>query len=112
VLFAALGSQELWMRVASRVVLIPVIAAIAYELIRLGGRFYGNPVARVLMWPNLALQKLTTRQPDDSQVEVALRALREVMALEGIQPAEAVESTATTQALEGRPDVAEPRPPA
>ena len=112
VLFAALGSQELWMRVASRVVLIPVIAAIAYELIRLGGRFYGNPVARVLMWPNLALQKLTTRQPDDSQVEVALRALREVMALEGIQPAEAVESTATTQGLEGRPDVAEPRPPA
>ncbi len=101
VLFAALGSQELWMRVASRVVLIPVIAAIAYELIRLGGRFYGNPVARVLMWPNLALQKLTTRQPDDSQVEVALRALREVMALEGMQPAEAVESTATTQALEG-----------
>lgn len=112
VLFAALGSQELWMRVASRVVLIPVIAAIAYELIRLGGRFYGNPVARVLMWPNLALQKLTTRQPDDSQVEVALRALREVMALEGMQPAEAVESTATSQALEGRPDVAEPRPPA
>ena len=112
VLFAALGSQELWMRVASRVVLIPVIAAIAYELIRLGGRFYGNPVARVLMWPNLALQKLTTRQPDDSQVEVALRALHEVMEQEGMQPAEAMESTATTQPLEGRPDVAEPRPPA
>ena len=112
VLFAALGSQELWMRVASRVVLIPVIAAIAYELIRLGGRFYGNPVARVLMWPNLALQKLTTRQPDDSQVEVALRALREVMAAEGVQPAEAAEGTATSHALEGRPDVAEPRPPA
>ncbi len=112
VLFAALGSQELWLRVASRVVLIPVIAAIAYELIRLGGRFYGNPVARVLMWPNLALQKLTTRQPDDSQVEVALRALHEVMAQEGMQPAEAVEGAATTQALEGRPDVAEPRPPA
>lgn len=101
VLFAALGSQELWMRVASRVVLIPVIAAIAYELIRLGGRFYGNPVARVLMWPNLALQKLTTRQPDDSQVEVALRALREVLAAEGVQPAEAVEGAATTQPLEG-----------
>jgi uncharacterized protein YqhQ len=101
VLFAALGSQELWMRVASRVVLIPFIAAIAYELIRLGGQFYGNPVARVLMWPNLALQKLTTRQPDDSQVEVALRALREVMAQEGIQPAEAAERTSTTQPQEG-----------
>ncbi len=112
VLFAALGSQELWLRVASRVVLIPVIAAIAYELIRLGGRFYGNPVARVFMWPNLALQKLTTRQPDDSQVEVALRALYEVMVLEGMQPAEAAESTVTAQPLEGRPDVAEPPPPA
>ena len=112
VLFAALGSQELWMRVASRGVLIPVIAAIAYELIRLGGRFYGNPVARVFMWPNLALQKLTTRQPDDSQVEVALRALYEVMVLEGMQPAEAAESTVTSQPLEGRPDVAEPPPPA
>ena len=79
VVFAALGSPDLWLRIVSRLVLIPVIAALAYELIRLGGRFYGNRVARVLMWPNLALQRLTTRQPDDSQVEVALRALREVM---------------------------------
>jgi uncharacterized protein YqhQ len=83
VVFAALGSPNLWLRIASRVVLIPVIAALAYELIRLGGRFYENRVARVLMWPNLALQALTTREPDDSQVEVALRALREVMAQEG-----------------------------
>jgi uncharacterized protein YqhQ len=83
VVFAALGSPNLWLRIASRVVLIPVIAALAYELIRLGGRFYENRVARVLMWPNLALQALTTRQPDDSQVEVALRALREVMVQEG-----------------------------
>jgi uncharacterized protein YqhQ len=85
IVFAALGSQDLWLRVVSRIALIPVIAALAYELIRLGGRFYNNPVARVLMWPNLALQALTTRQPDDSQVEVALRALREVMAAEGVE---------------------------
>jgi uncharacterized protein YqhQ len=82
IVFAALGPMDLWLRIVSRLVLIPVIAALAYELIRLGGRFYGNPVARVLMWPNLALQRLTTRQPDDSQVEVALRALSEVMAEE------------------------------
>ena len=84
ILFAALGAPNLWMRVLSRLVLIPVIAALAYELIRLGGRLYNNRVARVLMWPNLALQALTTRQPDDAQVEVALRALREVMAQEGV----------------------------
>jgi uncharacterized protein YqhQ len=97
ILFAAVGSPDLWLRVASRVVLIPVIAALAYELIRLGGRFYGNPVARVLMWPNLALQRLTTRQPDDSQVEVALRALHEVMAAEGMEAAGATEETAAAQ---------------
>ena len=101
VVFAVLGSQDLWLRVVSRVALIPVIAALAYELIRLGGRFYGNPVARVLMWPNLALQKLTTRQPDDSQVEVALRALKEVMAAEGMDIAPVAAETAAAQPSEG-----------
>jgi uncharacterized protein YqhQ len=85
VVFAALGSPDLWLRIVSRLVLIPVVAALAYELIRLGGRLYDNRLARALMWPNLALQALTTRQPDDAQVEVALRALREVMAQEGVE---------------------------
>jgi uncharacterized protein YqhQ len=97
ILFAAVGSPDLWLRVASRVVLIPVIAALAYELIRLGGRFYGNPIARALMWPNLALQRLTTRQPDDSQVEVALRALHEVMAAEGVGASEPAEAPTAVQ---------------
>lgn len=83
IVFAALGTPELWLRVVSRVVLIPVIAAIAYEVIRLGAAFHSNPLVRALMWPNLALQALTTRQPDDGQVEVALQALREVLAAEG-----------------------------
>lgn len=98
VVFAALGAPDLWLRVLSRVVLIPVIAAIAYELIRLGGRFYNNPVARVLMWPNLALQALTTRQPDDEQVEVALRALREVLEAEGATSEAGTEPSATRAA--------------
>lgn len=88
IIFAALGSPDFWLRIVSRIVLLPVIAALGYELIRLGGRFYGNPVARIVMWPNLALQALTTRQPDDSQVEVALRALHEVMEQEGVVPAQ------------------------
>lgn len=96
VVFAAVGSPDLWLRLVSRVVLIPVIAALAYELIRLGGALYGNRVARALMWPNLALQRLTTRQPDDAQVEVALRALREVMTAEGLETAEARQETAAT----------------
>ncbi|MEX0800318.1 MAG: DUF1385 domain-containing protein [Dehalococcoidia bacterium] len=93
IVFAALGSPDLWLRVVSRIVLIPVIASVAYELIRLGGRFYDNPIARALMWPNLALQTLTTRQPDDSQVEVALRALHEVMEAEGVEPEPAAGGT-------------------
>ena len=82
IVFAMVGTPNLPMWVLSRVLLIPVIAAISYEVIRLGGAFSSNGVVRVLMWPNLALQALTTRQPDDAQVEVALRALREVMAAE------------------------------
>jgi len=82
VVFAAVGDPDLWLRIVSRIVLIPVIAAIAYEVIRLGGAFESSRVTRVLMWPNLALQTLTTRQPDDAQVEVALRALKEVLAAE------------------------------
>lgn len=81
--FAAVGNPDLWLRVLSRIVLIPLIAAMAYEIIRFGGAFESNPITRILMWPNLALQKLTTRQPDDSQVEVAVSALKQVLRTEG-----------------------------
>jgi uncharacterized protein YqhQ len=102
--FAAVGSQELWLRIVSRIVLIPVIAAISYEIIRLGGAFENNPVTKVIMWPNLALQSLTTRQPDDEQVEVALRALNEVLvAEETFEQAAAMESAEAESAVEAAP---------
>lgn len=81
-IFVALGTPDLWLRVVTRIALIPVIAALAYEVIRLGGAFYQQPLVRVLIRPNLALQALTTRQPDDGQVAVALHALKEAMAME------------------------------
>jgi hypothetical protein len=90
--FAAVGDPALWLRVISRIVLIPLIAAISYEIIRLGGAFESSPITKALMWPNLALQALTTRQPDDSQVEVALRALKEVLYTEGALEREAPEA--------------------
>ncbi len=80
--FAAVGNPDLWLRVVSRIVLIPAIASIAYEVIRLGGAFESNPITKVLMWPNLALQSITTKPPDDEQVEVALRALTDMLAAE------------------------------
>jgi uncharacterized protein YqhQ len=82
--FAAVGDQDLWIRILSRILLIPVIAAISYEVIRLAGAFEKSPVTKIIMWPNLALQMLTTRQPDDDQVWVAIRALNEVLAAEGV----------------------------
>ena len=85
VLFVLVGTPPLWQRLLSRVGLVPVIAALSYELIRLGGTFQGNRVVRTIFAPNLWLQSLTTRQPDDSQVEVALHALREVLAGDGAQ---------------------------
>ncbi len=92
IVFAAVGDPDLWVRIVSRIVLIPVIAAIAYEVIRLGGAFEASPITRALMWPNLALQSLTTRQPDDAQVEVALRALNEVLTMEGHAAGSAAQS--------------------
>ncbi len=80
--FAAVGNPDLWLRVVSRIVLIPAIASIAYEVIRLGGAFESNPITKVLLWPNLALQSITTKPPDDEQVEVALRALTDMLAAE------------------------------
>jgi uncharacterized protein YqhQ len=82
IVFAPIGNPDLWLRIISRIVLIPVIASIAYELIRLGGAFESSPITKVLMWPNLAMQAITTKPPDDSQVEVAITALNEVLAAE------------------------------
>ncbi len=81
--FAPLGKPALLLRLASRVVLLPVIVGVAYELLRFTGRHARHPLIRLLIAPNLALQRLTTREPDDSMVEVAIAALQAV--LEGPQ---------------------------
>lgn len=78
-LFAFLGKQVLWWRFLSRLLLMPVVAGISYELIKLSGCHSSHPVARFLIAPGLWLQKLTTREPDDSQLEVAIRALEGVL---------------------------------
>lgn len=82
VFFVLLGTPSWWWRIASRVLLIPVIAALSYEIIRLSADYRRFRVVRWLSRPSLALQALTTRDPDDSQIEVAIRALEEVLALD------------------------------
>jgi uncharacterized protein YqhQ len=80
VVFAFVGSPSLLIKVISRIVLIPVVAAIAYEIMRLGASNYRFRVVRWLMAPGLALQGLTTREPDDSMIECAIASLECVMA--------------------------------
>jgi uncharacterized protein YqhQ len=80
IVFVLVGLHSSWLMVLSRIVLIPVIAALGYEIIYFGGRHSHNGVVRVILAPGLWLQTLTTREPDDSQLEVALSALERVIA--------------------------------
>jgi uncharacterized protein YqhQ len=79
VVFAFVGSPSLLIKILSRVLLVPVVAGIAYELMRLGAANYRYRIVRWLLAPGLALQGLTTREPDDSMIECAIAALHRVM---------------------------------
>lgn len=77
--FSLVGHTDIWVRISSRILLIPVIAAIAYEFTRWSAKQAENRIVRVLLLPGLALQKMTTRQPNSSQIEVAVSALKAVI---------------------------------
>ena len=81
--FAFLGRPSLPWLIASRILLLPLIAGLAYELIRFAGRHTGNRVLMTLLAPGLWLQRLTTREPSLDQLEVSISALKEVLQLEG-----------------------------
>jgi uncharacterized protein YqhQ len=76
------GSWPLWAKGLSRLVLLPLIAGLGYEFIKYSAGKSGNPFLRVLMQPGLWLQRLTTREPSDDQIEVAIRSLKEALAME------------------------------
>jgi uncharacterized protein YqhQ len=81
--FAFFGRPVWYWLIASRILLLPVIAGIAYELIRFAGKHTDNRVLMTLLAPGLWLQRLTTREPTLDQLEVSIRALREVLEREG-----------------------------
>ena len=89
VLFALLGRPSLEVAVLSRLALVPVIASISYELLRLGAAHNRNVLARLMVMPGLALQRLTTRLPDEDQIEVAVTAMKNALAADA-------EATATS----------------
>ena len=85
-IYSLLPPMTLVLRLLSRILLLPVIAGIAYELIRLAGRRLDHPIVAAISWPGLQLQRLTTKEPDDSQLEVAIAALTRVLQNDGILP--------------------------
>jgi uncharacterized protein YqhQ len=85
IVFAPFHFDNLFLRLGSRLVLIPVVAAIAYEYMRFTAARVDNPIVRALITPGLQLQRLTTREPDAAMLECAIAALKPVLAADGIE---------------------------
>ena len=81
--FAFFGRPAWYWLIVTRILALPLIAGLAYEVIRFAGKHPRNPVLRTVLAPGLWLQRLTTRQPTLDQIEVSIRALSEVLRLEG-----------------------------
>lgn len=81
--FSLLGPLTFWVKILSRIVLIPVLAMFSYELIRWMGDHLENGLVKLMVKPNLELQKLTTREPDEGMVEVAISSFKQLLQLEG-----------------------------
>ena len=80
--FAFVGRPDWYLLILSRVVLIPLIAGVSYEIIRFAGRYEKHKVVRAIMLPGLMLQWMTTKQPDEPQIEVAIASLERIIELE------------------------------
>jgi uncharacterized protein YqhQ len=87
VIFLSVATLPLWQRIGARIVLIPVVAAVAYEVMRIAAANYHRPWVRRLLGPVLAAQYLTTREPDDSMIATAIAALVPVLEADGVAPA-------------------------
>ena len=81
--YSVLPEMTMVQRLLSRVLLLPVIAGISYEVLRLAGGHLDHPLVAAISWPGLQLQRLTTQTPDDSQLEVAIAALKRVLISDG-----------------------------
>ena len=85
-MFSLLAGQNLVVSILGRIALVPVIAAVAYEILRLGARHRHKWWVRWMFLPGIWLQSITTRQPDDSMIEVAIASMREALAANGEEP--------------------------
>lgn len=94
IVFALLGRPSIWISIIWRIVLIPVIAAIGYELIRFQANYNRNPLVHWMLVPGLWLQSMTTRKPSDSQLEVGITAMRKALENDGVA---GIENSSHTQ---------------
>lgn len=83
VIFSFVGIRNVWMRSLIKIIVFPLMAGISYEIIRFAGK-HQNIVTRAMVWPGLMMQKITTKEPDDAQLEVAIASLKAVLEDEGI----------------------------
>lgn len=85
IMFSFITSDSTLVKILSRIVLIPVIASIAYEFIKLGAKYPKNIFFNIFVLPGLWLQKITTREPTEKQIEVALETLKVLLKMEGVK---------------------------
>jgi uncharacterized protein YqhQ len=85
IVFAFVGRQTLWLMIVSRVALIPVIMALGYEVIYFGAKHTKNWLVKIILAPGLFLQSLTTGEPDDKQMEVAIAALNKAVEIDSTE---------------------------
>ncbi len=81
--FSIVGKQPILVTVASRIILVPIIAAIAYEVLQFGARHEDNRLVRAIITPGIWVQKITTKQPTDDMIEVAIVSLEEALKADG-----------------------------
>ena len=98
--FAFVGKIDSWLwLILSRILLLPLIAGLAYEVIRLAARFGTNPIVHVILLPGLWLQRLTTREPTDDQVEVSIASLQAAIARDDAVRAERSKAQAEVEVM-------------
>jgi uncharacterized protein YqhQ len=81
--FSLVGRQSLGIMIASRLILIPVIAAVGYEILRFGAKHRNNPIIKAVMAPGILVQMITTKRPSDDQIEVAIVSMEQALRADG-----------------------------
>jgi uncharacterized protein YqhQ len=102
--FSLVGRQIPLVMIGSRILLIPVIAAVGYEILRWGARHRGNPIVKGIMYPGILVQKITTRQPTEDMIEVAIVSMEQALVADGEPvPAGGLDLERAPLVLGGRP---------